>query len=787
MNTVLIATERDLEQNLLAQALGTRGFDVVRSRDGLEALESARANPPQILVANVSMPRMDGFALFRRCKQDEQLRRIPFILYSPRSNDAKSERFALELGATRFVSNALKPDTLLHAIEEVLAADKSANEDKAKKNGEAPPVAQVISLEARQRRDQSTKLQQELQSSQAQLHTLQQQLQAVQLQAHAMQTQLADVHQAEQFVALFNSNPVAMWLVDKTSQAMLAVNEAALHLFGYNHAEFLELDNTTLLRSHAAAPTNTTVLAFQHRDGRSLSLILSSRDLEFQGHAAELIAAHDVSYRVRGERAIVDELQRVKTLLGAVPLPYWVIDGESKLLDASERYCQQSGYRREELLGRHITSFLADAAETPAATTDHDPQPARVVALKYKDGSTHSAELIVGASEIHNAPRVALIQIRAATAIAATPAANAHARLSTVLEMLRYADGADETTLLQYAVAQISAAFASPVSLFAAIDKPAAALNVLALSHALHKRTGNGAPSSIAVPPAWREAFLQRRIEPVKHAGDDVELNGIATLSNYMACPVLIARDAYVLLVANRTAAYSETEQQELTDCADIIAALLSLKRQQLVTQAAHQQARASTTAAIGLLTRVLDNHDPFAAGSNVRVASLALAIGRELGLAADRLEVLKLAAQLHDIGHLLLPQQLLLRPTELTAAECTLLETHSERGAQLLNGLELDPDVANIIAQHHERLDGSGYPRGLTSAAILLEARIIAVADVVEAMCATRAYRPAVGLAAALAELNKGSGHAYDELVVAACARIFTATNQKWPPDANS
>lgn len=779
MNTVLLATERDLEQNLLAQALSPRGFELVRSRDGLEALEAARAHPPQVLVANVSMPRMDGFALFRRCKQDDQLRRIPFILYSPRSNDEKSERFALELGATRFVGNALKSDAMLRAIEEVLTEQATQQPASEAVGREAAPAAQVISLEARQLREQSAKLQHELEHSQAQLQTLQQQLQAVQTQAQSMQQQLTEATQVTQFAALFNANPVAMWVVDKVTQGMLAVNDAALRLFGYGQTDFLKLDSATLLRSHSTTAANTTVLSFRHRDGRALSLILNSRDIEFGGTAAELMAAHDVSYRVRGERAIVDELQRVKTLLSAVPLPYWVIDAEGKLLDANELFCSQSGYRREELLGRHLTNFFADV-ETWRELDEPTSQHTQPVTLKYKNGDTQAMQLIVNAVESQHGPRVALLQPRTVTIDRPAPTNTTHVRLMTVLEMLRYADGADETTLLQYAVAQLAAAFGSPLALFAALDKQKT-LQVLALSHAQQKRATDTV-TTIAAPAAWREGLMQRRIMIGETENDAVVLEGVSSLNRYIACPVMVDRDHHVLVIANRDSSYSDAEHQEAVDCADILTALLAFKRQQAGTQALYQQSQGSIVALLDLFGRVVDRHDPFAAGSGARIASLAAAIGRELGVSAQRLATLQLAAQLHDIGHLLLPQELLLRPDELSPAEHALLETHPERGAQLLSGLHLATDVAEIIAQHHERCDGSGYPRGVRRDDILLEARIVAVADVVEAMCNARAYRPALGLPAALVEITQNSGRLYDEQVVAACARIFAATHQQWP-----
>jgi PAS domain S-box-containing protein len=161
-------------------------------------------------------------------------------------------------------------------------------------------------------------------------------------------------------------------------------------------------------------------------------------------------------------------------------------------------------------------------------------------------------------------------------------------------------------------------------------------------------------------------------------------------------------------------------------------------------------------------------------AGHERRAAAIAEAIGRELGLEGARLEGLRLGGALHDIGNLRLPAALLAAPATLSDAEHQRMQEHARLGHDLLRAVDFPWPVAQVALQHHERWDGSGYPQGLAGEAILLEARIVAVADVIESMASHRPYRPAIGLGAALAEVEAGSGSRYDPAVAAACLRLF-------------
>jgi putative nucleotidyltransferase with HDIG domain len=165
---------------------------------------------------------------------------------------------------------------------------------------------------------------------------------------------------------------------------------------------------------------------------------------------------------------------------------------------------------------------------------------------------------------------------------------------------------------------------------------------------------------------------------------------------------------------------------------------------------------------------------DPYTAGHQQRVAQLARAIARELGMPEAEIHSLYLASIVHDLGKIHIPAEILSKPGRLSPIEYELIKTHATAGFDLLKAVDFPWPIAQIVSQHHERLDGSGYPHGLAGDEILPHARIMAVADVVEAMASHRPYRPALGIATALAEIEQNQGRLYDPAAVAACLRLF-------------
>lgn len=173
-------------------------------------------------------------------------------------------------------------------------------------------------------------------------------------------------------------------------------------------------------------------------------------------------------------------------------------------------------------------------------------------------------------------------------------------------------------------------------------------------------------------------------------------------------------------------------------------------------------------------LALAAEKRDPYTAGHQMRVDKLACAIARELGLQEQQIEGLHFAALLHDIGKISLPSEYLAKPSRLSAQERAIIKCHTEVGYEILKNIPFPWPVADIVYQHHEHLDGSGYPRGLTDQEIMLEAKILTVADVVEAMSSHRPYRPSLGLETALEEIRSGRGVLYHAASVDACLRLI-------------
>jgi PAS domain S-box-containing protein/putative nucleotidyltransferase with HDIG domain len=173
-------------------------------------------------------------------------------------------------------------------------------------------------------------------------------------------------------------------------------------------------------------------------------------------------------------------------------------------------------------------------------------------------------------------------------------------------------------------------------------------------------------------------------------------------------------------------------------------------------------------------MAKILETRDPYTAGHQQRVASLALAIAREMNLSLDQARGLQFAAVIHDIGKIYVPAEILSRPSKLTDSEFALIKIHPSVGYDILKTIEFPWPVANIILQHHERLNGSGYPKGLHDQQILLESKILAVADVVEAMSSHRPYRPAHSIEETLEEIKKNMDILYDPTVVDICRKLF-------------
>jgi putative nucleotidyltransferase with HDIG domain len=219
---------------------------------------------------------------------------------------------------------------------------------------------------------------------------------------------------------------------------------------------------------------------------------------------------------------------------------------------------------------------------------------------------------------------------------------------------------------------------------------------------------------------------------------------------------------------SNQLDGYTKNDMALLAGLANVTAVAIANSR--LV-----QEIRDVLEGTVHIVGDTVEIRDPYTAGHQRRVTELASAIGTKLDLPEEKIEGLCVAGLLHDIGKMAIPAEILSKPTRLTEVEFSLIRNHPQVAYDLLKRIRFQWPVAQIVLQHHERMDGSGYPQGLKENDILLEARILAVSDVVEAMAAHRPYRAALGVDAALEEISKNKGRLYSEDVVDACLQLFT------------
>ncbi len=279
-----------------------------------------------------------------------------------------------------------------------------------------------------------------------------------------------------------------------------------------------------------------------------------------------------------------------------------------------------------------------------------------------------------------------------------------------------------------------------------------------------------------------RGYFAQRKLKGDAH-GREAAPEAALGFKSMVSLPLREGERVYgeLALLSFQPNVADEEEASLLRQAADDIAYGIAALRNEIRRTEAEQEALRNlqrvTTAmesAIGAIALTVEKRDPYTAGHQRKVAELAAAIAKEMGLSSDRVYGLRLGATIHDIGKIYIPAEILNRPGKLSDHEFGLIKTHAQVGYDIIKHVDFPWPVARMVRHHHERMDGSGYPDGLKGEDIILEARILAVADVVEAITAHRPYRPALGIEAGIGELTKGRGTVFDAQAVDACVKVL-------------
>lgn len=514
------------------------------------------------------------------------------------------------------------------------------------------------------------------------------------------------------------------------------------------------------------------------KNGEKLVLEVSVYPLRIDGQWYAYGIIRDISKRKEVEISLEILLRESKRLLEAVPSPAFIIDKNFKVLEANNLVLKVIGKKKAEVVGRKCYDVLCEKRkpllDCPAFQILSMKKPQRlkkVVEVKRlnrtfkinvtpivgRDGNVEKFIFIM--TDITEAKKVE-IALRSLYKIMVE--IYNQKGLPEMMERVREALGKIMNTenffvILYEKEDQLS---------FPYYIGEKQRQEVLEEEEKLIRNTlKSGVPVFLTLQDIKRKirgGFVKEtKLPPKVWIGVPLKMKGriigLMVLQSYKKENALTRSDVYIL----------ELISEE-------IALAVEMKKAEEERQKAQKKLRDALNKTIEAMAIAIEKRDPYTAGHQRRVAELSVAIAREMGLSEDRTEGIRFGAMIHDIGKIQVPLEILSKPGRLTEAEYEIIKTHPEAGYEIIREIEFPWPIDKIVLQHHERLDGSGYPLGLKDGEIILEARIVAVADVVEAMSSHRPYRPAVGIEKALEEIERYKGRHYDPEVVDACIRLF-------------
>jgi HD-GYP domain-containing protein (c-di-GMP phosphodiesterase class II) len=243
-----------------------------------------------------------------------------------------------------------------------------------------------------------------------------------------------------------------------------------------------------------------------------------------------------------------------------------------------------------------------------------------------------------------------------------------------------------------------------------------------------------------------------------------------------IALPLMDGKRAFGALVIfdDKKNVFDADEVKVLEEMSGDLAFGILTLRMKAAHREQEQRLQKNMLQTVEAIASIVEMRDPYTSGHQARVADIAKEIARQMGLPEEQMQAIHLAGLVHDLGKIRIPAEILSKPSRLNEVEYKLIKMHPQAGYDILKGVDFSWPIAGMVLQHHERMDGSGYPQGLKGDKILPGARILIVADVVEAMSSHRPYRPGLGIDTALAEIVRGRGTHYDPQVVDACVALF-------------
>lgn len=809
MTTIFVVDDNEQNQYLLDLLLKGHGYDVVLLHNGIEALDAARKSPPNLVISDILMPGMDGFGLCRQWKTDDQLKEIPFIFYTATYTDPKDEDFALSLGAERFIRKPADVNVFTQIVKEVLEESK-----KKKTKAAVVPAAEEVFFkkynEALIRKMEDKML--ELEQVNERLTTLFQT--SADLTTSISQEQLipyildkiidaTGCTHAFYFRYLKEKKMLRLeksigFLQKKNTKVKseitfsLGEESGLVGLVGKSHDPFIvnsDFNDPFWINEIPSAKSALFLPSVYEKNLIGIWGFLSDTQQKFDEKIVrDLITIINNVTIVIEKNQLFEKIKqsehRYRTLVESSIDAIITMDSKGSITDWSRGAEDIFKYTREECIEKSIDILIPEEKRK---------QKEQIFKEIQEKGFKNTWEFQLLTKEKQ------LLDVE----MASTYLGKELGFTMIIRDITKRKQ--DEQFLNALNNASIMTATAlTPEMIFTTMAAQLTKLNLLCMLLQIDSKNENMfstcfhcdrssqqkkgsavemVQENLSLPidgVALFKKVIQKKesiyIEKTSEILDSIlpvfKKSMPISLKKYLENPrivitPLVAEEMVIGIFMVQSKNLTKEDIPTITAFANQLAAAWAKARLTVKLQQ-------TMNGIIQTIALIVEMRDPYTAGHQKRVGDLAAAIAAEMELSRERVEGVRIAGIIHDLGKIAVPAEILSKPGKLSVIEYNLVKMHPQVGFDMLKGIEFPWPLAQVVFQHHERMDGSGYPQGLKGKDIILEARITAVADVVEAMSSHRPYRPALGFSYAKEEIIKNKGILYDPAVVDACISVF-------------
>jgi PAS domain S-box-containing protein len=735
---ILIVDDNSANLYMFESLLKGYGMEVTSANNGKEALDKARLNPPDLIVSDILMPVMDGYSLCRQWKSEERLKRVPFVFYTATYTEPKDEEFALSLGAERCIIKPQEPDILMGILKEVLGKKYVA------KKAETMPLGEEMEFFRRHNETLFRKLEKKM----------------LDLEISNQKLKIME----ENYRLSFDNVTDVIYVID-TNLTVANISPSVERVLGYKPKDFIgrsvsdlknmltpesfkqALDDIGLVLKGETIPA--TIYQFIAKDGTIKHGEVNGSPVIRDGKIISMIAvARDITDRKLAEEKLRRSEKKYRELYDFLPIPVYEMDLEANLTSANRAIYETFGGTERDL----EKGFKAWQLLSPEAIDKSRENIQRLLkgeriegteyTLKKLDGSVFPA--IVVSSVIHRDGKP--VGLRGA-----------------IVDITARRRAEEELRQMNVFLDSIVENIPNMIFLKDARELRFVRLNRAGEDLLGYSRDDLRGKNDYDFFPKPQADFFTEKDREVLHGKALVDIPEEFLQTRNKGQRILHTKKAPILNASG--------EPEFLLGISEDITE--RIKAEEKLQQTIDSLNKAVRTT-IQVMVSAVEARDPYTSGHQIRSADLAHAIAVKMNLPQDNIDAIRAAASIHDIGKLSIPAEILSKTSKLTEIEYSLIKEHSKKGYEILKDVESPWPLAEIVYQHHERMNGSGYPRNLKAGDILIEARVLAVSDVVESMASHRPYRPGLGIDAAMKEIENNRGIFYDLDVADACLRLF-------------